>query len=420
MKIIYLLMFSFLYQIDYLDICGTYQTEDQVFEYGSYKQDAYIMSQNTETSEVLFELTYDSGQIDKFIYLADVGNGFFILILEINHGEDYKLLKYHSNGELIEELDLAFKVLNAYNHHFHLVVKTIDGYVYVNSSLNIINQLSLDFNVVDDIQIQYQGSLFINGFISDSNIIDEIGNYEIEIIDDEYRFFYEIKMLSNVKIIGNEKNNGYYGSIYIEAEGDLLLNGNKYNNKTMIEQPGKYLLEIFVNQRFLQKEEFIIYPEVSYYNGIDNFELKNDIVLSESINIYSNVSTMMINDQPYHGELIEDIGDYQLKLMDEDYLLDIIYFRLESHVEGVENKETYEEVSFYVFGKVYLNDQIIQGYQHLSEPGAYHIKIYDQYKIVEEIQFTIIGQNDSLDKHIYNYLILAVVLLGIGLIYFKK
>ena len=63
-----------------IDVEGYYYAENQTFLYGAYDSDAYMLCYDSSNQEVLFEILYPYDTNTKMIYVAEVNNGYILVI----------------------------------------------------------------------------------------------------------------------------------------------------------------------------------------------------------------------------------------------------------------------------------------------------------------------------------------------------
>ncbi|QLY40593.1 hypothetical protein HF295_06945 [Hujiaoplasma nucleasis] len=399
------LMLSFLLNIYPIDILGSYQEDYKCYDYGSYQGDGYLMVYDLLSDEVYYEILYDQGKDESFIYLADVGDTIFILV-EINQGQEYKILHYDHQGLLIKERVLDYEIIAFYNHHHYLVIDVDGDYLYIDEDFNILFEPIIEERVKEYSYIQYQGELLIDEKISNQHIIEDSGYHQIQIQSNDYIFFYDLIIEKDIHIIGQEYKDGYRGQIVIE-EDDLLVNNKAYESMSIIDQSGLYSITYYDKNILIQDLQVKLYPEVIYYNGIDHYDLIDDLIIDEPISIFANIDDLKLNGLSYNHELISETGNYYLQAG-----IDTISFKIVSKVSGVENQAIYSSVELYAFGEIYLNGQAIQGLKYIKESGHYSLEVMEDGQVIESIFFTIDNADEFNENKDNIYLYIGLLLVG--------
>lgn len=338
----FLVLFMALFAwFDDIDVEGTYILQDQVYVYGSYLDDAYVMSYSSNSLEIYFEMTYQANGVSKFVYMADVGDGY---IMVLNNDEEISLVKIGLQGDILNENSLNVEGLSFHNHHHYLAVETAGGIIYFDSAMNqyddILNLILLDNHET----IQYQGKLYVDNDLVETYTIDRFGYYQIMIVDGEYHYTYT----------------------YIKP------------------------------------------PSVIYYNGTDEFDMFDELLVYEPIQIFSQANDLLIDMNKYYNGWIDQTGSYQLDIFDGNEQYQTIEFTIYPKVEGLV-EGLVDSQSFYAFGDVYLNQEQVDGYCYVDEPGDYNLRVYFDGIEIQNYTFKIID-----NEHKKSYMIeIVVVCLGL-------
>lgn len=412
-----------IFQINIL-VQDQYNIDEVNISYGSYLEDAYMIITDRETDEVYNEIVLDEGYHESFVYLAEVSNKEFIMVMETYNDEMedylYTLLLYNVYGELIHKVDLIEEPISFHNHHHTLIIKTEDDVFYVSNDLVLSENLEIESEVTGQYSVQYQGEAYVNGELVDGIGISEPGIYEIKMVSNDYEYLEYITVHPEIKILGDEYLEGYIGQVQVISTGHIYINEKVFQTGQILETPGLYEVSIFGVNEYVKSFKLYIHPNIVYFDGEDQFALKDGMVFDFPIRLYANVDTMMVNEQLYEGELLSEIGDYSVKLMVDNKVIETINIFIESSIEGVIHQKEYEVVKLYAFGQVFLNNELISGFVYLKEPGTYELKVKNQDETYEEIEFYIIGSNEEEKTSILPYSLLAISLIGLAIILFKK
>jgi hypothetical protein len=404
---------------DQLDLIGLYQINEVIYEYGSYKDDAYLIAYALSNDEVYFEWTYDLGFQEQVIYLADLGQGLVACIVKIDIDEErlYQLIVLE-DGLIKKEIPLDIEVKDVYNHHHYLIIDDGNEYLYFNDELSFVNEIEVNEDVYRGVEIQYQGQAYINNQLVDEIVIDDFGYHQIKIIDGDYLFETSIKFKTKTPLIGQGDNHTFLGQVVIDSPGLLYLDGERIDNGYRVSGLGQHYLEIYDGETLIQDQVFHIKAKVLYEMGEDFLLLENDLTFHEPIRIFSSSGQIIINNQVYSGQWIDELGNYDLQVKSKGKLIENYQFKIESTVEGLVDGASYESVIIYAFGDVYLNDLPISGFVEVDKPGKYQVVVAKENE-KEVIAFVIEGKVASRSFN-YGYLILSISFVGLLIKIVKK
>jgi hypothetical protein len=404
---------------DQLDLIGLYQINEVIYEYGSYKDDAYLIAYALSNDEVYFEWTYDLGFQEQVIYLADLGQGLVACIVKIDIDEErlYQLIVLE-DGLIKKEIPLDIEVKDVYNHHHYLIIDDGNEYLYFNDELSFVNEIEVNEDVYRGVEIQYQGQAYINNQLVDEIVIDDFGYHQIKIIDGDYLFETSIKFKTKTPLIGQGDNHTFLGQVVIDSPGLLYLDGERIDNGYRINELGQHYLQIYDGETLIQDQVFHIKAKVLYEMGEHFLLLENDLTFHEPVRIFSSGGEIIINNQVYSGQWIHELGSYDLQVQFNDKVLENYQFKIESTVEGLVDGASYESVIIYAFGDVYLNDLPISGFVEVDKPGKYQVVVAKENE-KEVIAFVIEGKVASRNFN-YGYLILSISFVGLLIKIVKK
>jgi hypothetical protein len=206
--------------------------------------------------------------------------------------------------------------------------------------------------------------------------------------------------------------------VVIDSPGLLYLDGERIDNGYRVNELGQHYLQIYDGETLIQDQVFYIKAKVLYEMGEHFLLLENDLTFHEPIRIFSSGGEIIINNQVYSGQWIDELGNYDLQVKSKGKLIENYQFKIESNVEGLVDGAIYESVIIYAFGDVYLNDLSIRGFVEVVKPGTYEVMV-DKGNAKEIIAFVIEGKEASTSFN-YGYLILSISFVGLLIIIVKK
>jgi hypothetical protein len=232
MKLLWMILLPFIRGQSDLFIQDHYEMDHVNITYGAYLDDAYMLISDSRSEEIYNEIIIDEGLNESFIYLAEVSQYQFIMVLEKYNSEtntyQYTLILYNIYGETMDRKDLQEPPSGFYNHHYVLIMEINDEYFYVSNDLELTYDLVTETNVIGEYMIQYQGQAYINNEPVEEILIDKPGIYEITIVDYRYEYIEEIIVEAKIDILGESYKDGYIGDVQIFSQGDIFINGKEY------------------------------------------------------------------------------------------------------------------------------------------------------------------------------------------------
>ncbi len=424
-----------------MSVKGSYQTEDIIIDYGQLYYDdgdidAILIVKDITSMTIQGIWIYDQLGIESFDYVADVGDNQIIIVCDRYHPssrydiplyQDTILILYSLDGLVLDTRVLSYRPKSYYNHHYHLAIETTDGQVvYTDKSLSFNHQLSLKTSyVVGHAIIQYQGQAIVNGVATDILDFDWPGYYDIEIVDNDYRYAYTIAVHPHLIYEGTKKNDVFTDEVSIHAAGTLQLNDDDYISGTLITMPGIYRLTILGENGYVYTEDFTLMPTITYHDGMDTAVLDEGMQFTSSIQIYANGTSMTLNEENYLSEQITETGHYELRVEGVNQMAVTMTFDILPHVKGIEDGGVYESISIYVFGEAIINDDIVSGVYETKTPGAYVLTLMFEDQVYQVIEFEIESQPETLQKDLLEQpwvsgFFALVIIAGIVLILRKK
>jgi len=303
----WMVFFSFICQSTHLWIQGDYQDEQSIYEYGSYLGDAYLMKYDLHSANIEYEITYDSGGDDVFLFLADMGNDHLMLVCK---GDDdhYRLLTYHKDGFLVDDQVLDISPQAFFNHHYLLVVKSEDDIYYIqdNGSFVQVNDFYMDENC------QYQGQLFLDGQVIDCHTNLSPGLHQVILEDKGDTLTIQVIVLpklmyhNGIDEFALEDGMVISEPIYLYSQANEIRVNNKAYQDEIIDQVGDYQVDLYVDGLWIDQISFSVQSKVIGVKDGDHmpfFEIKafGQVFLNGH-----QIEGHYIINQPGHYQLVYD------------------------------------------------------------------------------------------------------------------
>jgi hypothetical protein len=397
--------------------------------------DGILIITDAYTSEEVARIIYDDLGLEEFLYIADIGSEEILIVCRkyyLPEGfeeplfKETLLLKYNLRGEKISEIKFQNEPEHFGNHLNQLVITYQDESVnYINGDLEFLEQIEIDEEYIESYSAQHRGIAYVNGVIEDHINIEKPGYYDISIVEKGYTYLYSIVINPNVIVHGEKYGDTYIGRFSIEAGGDIELNGEHYLSNETINIPGNYIISIYGPNNYMYQETITVLPLITYSLAGDTYDFIDELSVSESICIYSNGITILINGELYNSELISETGVYSLTIYGINNMQFDLSFYIYPDLIGLENDGVYEKVEFTIFGNAILNGEYIFGEVYLDVPGIYSLdllmgeNVYKTYNFI--INETLISTDEiEISKFNYNYIFYAFIALGCILILRKK
>ena len=420
-------------------IKGYYQNEEYYFEYGSIyyengNTNGFIRIKDRMNSSLIKEIEYDGNNIEIFSYLAEIDNNSFMIVCEqYEKNNEYAIpsfkqtiiIEYDFNGNMLGQYVLYEKYIEYHNHNHYLVmIDSLGKTIYINSEGKPLEAPKIEDEYYDKYIDQFQGNALINGKDVDSIDLDYPGIYSIEIIDGNYYFLYSVIVIPKIDILGEKYQDYYIGDIEIISKGIIYLNNEEYISNTIINIPGNYNITIYGENNYAYSIDFTILPEISYFDGLNNYDFKENLEVSTPIRIYSDGTASLVDGEIYNSEYIDKIGNHTLTVYGVHGYFVTLNFTIFPSVVGVENGKTYDSLELHIFGNAYLNDELVSGDIFITEPGQYQLDLLFEDYIYESYYFDI-GSNDSenyssISKPIYSSIFFLLLISVGGYYIFRK
>lgn len=439
MKFVFLLfspiLFSFISNYTKIDVVVF---EDWIIEYGNVvddnDSDGYIKIFDKEDEVLSKEIHYDSKANDYFKYLAVVDKNTFLIVCDSYYfNEEYAMpiyrdstvLKYNVDGELLDKLFLSFRPIEYHNHDHLLILKNGQNDAIINKELKNIADIDTEYTVLSGFDYQYQGIAYVNDVEVDDLKINYPGYYNIRIVDDNYIFNLFVTVEADYKILGEKYVAGFVGEVSFFSFGELYLNDEIYNIGSSITEVGNHHMVIVGANDYRKDVFFVILPDISYNDGENEGQLLSNAHFDTSIRIYSNAQSMFLDGEFYNSEYINQVGSHTISFIGiNGYTLDLP-FAIYPKVSGVEGGNTYENLTFNIFGEALLNGDIITGEITLQKPGEYKLELLFDGEIFETIIFEIltveeiVEENEEDYKEYFKYIFICLALIG-GALFLRK
>ncbi len=416
---------------------GYYQNEEYYLEYGSIyyengNTNGFVRIKDSENLNLIKEIEYDGNNIEIFKYLAEIDDDSFLIVCEqykrtgnyeIPSFKQTIILRYDFYGNLSEESIYYEKYIEYHNHNHYLVmIDESSKAIYLNSKGKPLDNPEINDEYYDEYIDQFQGKVSINGNNVDSININYPGIYSIEIKDGNYCFSYFITVIPTVYIIGEKYQDYYINEIKIIAEGIIYLNNEEYISNTIVDIPGNYNITIYGENGYTYSKDFTILPKISYFDGSNNFDFKDDLEINKPIKIYSNGTVILIDGDIYNSEYIGETGYHTLTIYGVNGYYVSLNFTIYPSVSGVEDGKTYDSVNLHIFGDAYLNDELITGDVFLTEPGEYKLNLMFEDDIYKSYLFNIsINEENNVEsKSLYSTIFFVLLISAGGYYIFRK
>ncbi|XMB73175.1 hypothetical protein RJI07_04480 [Mycoplasmatota bacterium WC30] len=426
-------------QDSHVKYMGEYQFDEYILQYGDIKQsskdcDGLIIITNIESKDEIIVI-YDDYGYETIRYVSDIGNEEFIGVCdEYYYSENSKLpiykyttlIKYNILGEEVEKLVLNYKPVSYDNHHNYLILTDKDNKVhYFDSDFNEFSNIDIEEEWVGVHKVQYQGELYVNGELSlDSDLVYP-GYYHIEIKNGEYSFEYSITIHPKVIIDGIQYEEFYTNNIHVYSAGDIYINGDSYTSGQEINDPGNYTIKILGINDYIYEESFVIIPVITYFDGNNTYDFIDNLEITSEITIFSNGTSMLVNQETYNSTIISNPGEYQLVVSGINDLQVILNFHIYPTVKGLTEKTIYDSVTLSVFGEGILNGQTVGGVVIVDTPGEYRLDLIYEDDIYKTFEFTIHNidpeklETNDISK-IFTYVFILLIVIGGYFILRKK
>lgn len=415
-------------------INGEIEIGEHLYHYGFQRNletnetDGLLLEYDEEADEILLLYVYDFGYLETFMVAGVFSEGCFgivsrNLVFDPNfhyiHFQTMELLKFDESGfymgKVLFQTDYPFYGNLDYSFYFY---EDINHVIAVNELLETETVTKQDYVSDGPFSLQMQGKAYVNQRVTDAIYITEPGYYDIEIMD--RFFFYEIHVQVNPQITGIQDKEIAEGSVAISSTGECLLNQETYQSGTPITRAGNYLFEVYGTLDYHKQITFTILPTIE---GVTDGDISKN-----AKRITANATSLYINNEEYHSELISQPGVYELTVFGVGDYQKSIHFTILPSVEGVENDKDYSSpIHIKINGEGYINGQPLSSEMDITQTGSYLLQLMMSGEVVEEVYFTLSIPSvqdeiqETIDSHSYMAEIVMGLLVLLGLfLFFKK
>lgn len=401
----------------------TMNFQSHTVDYYNDSGDAYILIDEE------IEIALNSDFEETITYIGELNKDLFIVacdikIPNINNVYRYRMTQfiiYNYLGEKVSSNSYLNKPIEYHCHNGYLIIVFEDEIKYINVENKILDTITLEVNFDGFYNTFYHGEIFFNDVEYESGFIDEPGNYFVRIEDDDYCFEYSIVIKPILEVLGDKFNEYYTGDVTIESSSNYYINNIEFNESTTINLPGNYTIAIYGPNQYFYKQDIIILPLVSYYDGFDNFSLQDSSEFDYPIIIYSNAVSILLDNQIYNQERIDVIGRHTITMIGVNNSQYSINFTIKPKV--IIN-QTDKDVEIILFGEALLNGKKISESQTINKPGDYELELIFLNEVIETYTFSIDGveldEEDQINIPYFNILFISICLVGGYLILRKK
>ena len=437
MRLVGLIILCFIHLASFEKIkVNTVYINDIRIEYGNKvgnnDSDGYVSIYNDE-NELINEIDFDNNGYEYFKYFAIVSDDRFIVVCDTYFSSNdfslpvYRetvLLMYNFEGTLISKEYIYEKPKECHNHNYLLILDFGFKEIMYDDELDLVEEIKIEEEYLGSFNYQFQGEAYVNELESEYININYPGVYEIQIIDKDYQFNFTVVVHPDYRIEGNRYGEGYLGEVKIYSFGDMILNQEEYIIGSSILAVGNYTLNIIGENGYRKDVEFVILPEIVVNDGLSETQLYENSEYMNPIRIFSNAQTMFLKNEVYSSSLINSPGNYILVLYGINGYQVEIPFKIVPYVSGIEDQTEYEQVEIEVFGKAFLNGEIIESGTIIATPGEYELKLMLDDEVYQTIYFYIVNKEDAVENEgaeleIPKYVFLVLALIG-GLIILRK
>jgi len=192
-----------------------------------------------------------------------------------------------------------------------------------------------------------------------------------------YMFGFNGELINEEQILGIEIHGQYEGKVELQFLGEATLNKMSITSPFTVTTPGKYT--------FIKSGKVIPFTLNPIVSGV----IANTIY-SDPVSIEYTSGQAYLNDRHYApGEEIFNPGHYLFGIYGDNYIFEIP-FTITADIQGISPMKTYfEPVEIHFEGDAYLNNEYIRSGTIIDEPGNYTLKVFGVNKYLETISFKI-------------------------------
>lgn len=174
-----------------------------------------------------------------------------------------EILQFDLYGNYLDRISFEEK-FSAYNNHGHLMIlsrdATYDADVAIDSALELV-EIPTMIDAIETFKYQYIGDASVNGTTVDGVDLMDPGNYHIEIARGMYKFAFDVTL--DPLIMGIVESGIYPKEVSVVSLGTLFLNDVNYLSGTVISTCGHHVLRIEGINGYTKEIRFTVTPEVS-------------------------------------------------------------------------------------------------------------------------------------------------------------
>ncbi len=412
--------------------------EGNEIQYGSYYYLGNvegIIIINTDNENDIPKVIFNRGQnTDVIQYIAYIDDTYFLAVcvstIEVTRSDSIfqkmSIIKYSYKGVEQDRIELLTKPLTFYNHDNALVVIQEDlSYFYVDSELNVLDKLTIDFDYEYAYTNFFQGNAMVNDLPVDDIYITDPGSYKITFNNEEYYYEYIIHIHPVVDISGDMYYENYIGDVLVKHNGFFYINNQEYEDEAILKTPGNYCIKVTGENNYIYEQTILIYPIITFFDGQTTNQFVNNMDMFQEISIFSNGISMFLNDKMYESNVISETGKYHLSVYGINDMVYHLDFNIYPYVLGLEDIDEKHNLSLEIFGEGMLNGERVTKEVTISESGSYQLDLLFENEVFKTYEFTMnIEQNDAEEQNDFStyigYGFIAISVIGTFIILRKK
>lgn len=303
-------------------------------------------------------------------YRKDIS--FIVKPYEVNvtHGETY----HHSVVPTISKGNLTLNgapyisgsVINT-SGEYTLVIIGENGY-YESITFTLVTGANVESGAHynEPITLKFVGTATLNGEeISPNTIIEEVGNYQLVLVDGENTFTYDFVLEPDYSIFDERITN-------CEIDFDncsIKLNGEVKTTPIAVSEVGKYTLTVDGVNGYTKTITFDICAETNVENG-------GEYSIGLTVNAVG--GTISLNGKTFvDGTVLTDVGTYTLQIEGSNGHKEIIVFDIIPGIDNIENATVYygSVTPSIAGGTVTLNGKAYVSGTAITEEGVYRLVV---------------------------------------------
>ena len=421
-----------------METIGSFTMENHIYDYGYRLKtdgtyDAVIEILDTNSQTLVHEVVVDEGAFERFVYLAKIGGGELVGVCEIYAVTPKSpvptflktiMIRMDSMGHEFERIIVKHQYDSFHNHNNQLVLTNEDVTYFVGNDLVLKDEWAPPLDWYGSYLSAYRGEAYVNGEIMMTLELDDPGYYTIRIVDGDYEYTYSVVVHPVVDISGQSFEEDFIGELTVTSTTDFYLNGIRFQNTCVINQPGNYHLLIEGAGGYQYIRDFVVFPRLVVSDGRTASVLKEEDTYQMPVTIFSDALSLLLDGEEYMSTRIESPGTHELVIYGVNQFRATVTWFLEPSVQGVEDAKTYESLCLDIFGDARLNGDSIHGRVEIDRPGTYTLELMLDGEVWKTYHFSVIqSQKQAMDSvaefNYVNLIWLGLVLLG-GYFIFRK